>query len=55
MTGEFIKVKCNDCGNNQIIFNRAATPVVCQICGAPLATPSGGLAEIRGEIISKCR
>ncbi len=46
----FVKVKCPDCGNEQIIFLRASTVVKCQVCGATIATPTGGKAEIRGEI-----
>ncbi len=47
----FVKVKCPDCGNEQVIFLRASTPVKCQVCGATLATPTGGKAAIRGEIV----
>ncbi len=47
----FVKVKCPDCGNEQIIFLRASTVVKCNVCGATLATPTGGKAEIRGEIV----
>ena len=48
--GQFTKVKCNDCSNEQIIFDKAATIVNCQVCGATLATPTGGKATIKGEI-----
>ncbi len=47
----FVKVKCPDCGNEQIIFIRASTVVKCNVCGATLAIPTGGKAEIRGEIV----
>ena len=49
MTGKFIKVKCPDCGNEQAIFERAATVVKCTVCGAVLAEPGGGKAAIKGE------
>jgi small subunit ribosomal protein S27e len=49
MTGKFIKVKCPDCGNEQIIFERPATVVKCNACGAVLAEPRGGKAIIKGE------
>ena len=49
MTGKFIKVKCPDCGNEQVIFERAATVVKCTVCGAVLAEPRGGKAVIKGE------
>ncbi len=51
MDKSFVKVKCPDCGNEQIIFLRASTVVKCQVCGATIATPTGGKADIRGEIL----
>ncbi len=51
MDKAFVKVKCPDCGNEQIIFLRASTVVKCQVCGATIATPTGGKADIRGEIV----
>jgi small subunit ribosomal protein S27e len=48
---KFIKVKCNDCENQQIIFGNAATVVKCLVCGRTLAEPTGGKAEIKTEII----
>ncbi len=47
----FVKVKCPDCGNEQITFVKASTRVVCQVCGATLATPTGGKAIFKGEIV----
>ena len=54
MTGEFVKIKCNDCGNVQVIFDRASTTVTCLICGATIAKSTGGKTRLRGEIVSKC-
>ncbi len=48
---KFIRVRCNDCGNEQVIFDRSSTVVSCHICGATLAEPSGGKARIKGEIL----
>jgi small subunit ribosomal protein S27e len=42
-------VKCPDCSGEQTIFSRPATQVNCTVCGAMLATPTGGLAELRAE------
>ena len=50
-SGRFVKIKCQDCSNEQIVFNKAATVVTCQVCGATLSTPSGGKAQIKGEVI----
>ena len=51
MTGDFIKIKCPDCENEQIAFKRAATKVTCHVCGATLIVPKGGVGEIKGEIV----
>jgi len=49
--GKFLKVKCEDCGGEQIVFDRAATTVVCLVCGATLARPTGGIVDIEGEVL----
>ncbi len=49
----FVKVKCDDCGNEQITFARAASAVDCHICGARLAEPTGGYSSFKGEIIEE--
>jgi len=48
---KFLRVKCADCGNEQVIFGCASTPVNCLICGRTLAEPTGGKAEIKAEVI----
>jgi len=47
----FIKVRCKDCENEQVLFNKASSEVSCHICGSKLAIPSGGKAEIKGKIL----
>ncbi len=47
----FVLMKCPDCTNEQIVFTKAASLVVCQVCGSTLATPSGGVTQVRGEIL----
>ena len=42
----FLKVKCLDCENEQIIFGHATTDVTCLKCGKTLAKPSGGKAKL---------
>lgn len=48
---KFLRVKCNDCENVQVIFSRAATVVKCLVCGRTLAEPRGGKADIKTEIL----
>ena len=51
MAGNFVKVKCPDCGAEQIVFKKAATKVLCSMCGSVLVTPKGGNGEISGEVL----
>ncbi|MFQ3343878.1 MAG: 30S ribosomal protein S27e [Candidatus Poseidoniales archaeon] len=48
MSGKFLKVSCRDCGNEAILFDRAATLVSCSVCGSTLASPAGGKADLSG-------
>lgn len=48
---KFIKVRCNDCENEQVLFDKASTTVLCHICGSKLAIPGGGRAIIKGKIL----
>jgi len=47
----FLKVKCSDCENEQVIFGSASTVVSCLVCGRTLAEPSGGKALIKTQIV----
>ncbi|MCQ1539146.1 30S ribosomal protein S27e [Methanocalculus taiwanensis] len=49
----FVKVKCPDCENEQIIFEKASTVVDCIVCGTVLAETTGGKALIKAEIVSQ--
>ncbi len=51
MAGNFYRVHCPDCDNEQVVFGKAATTVNCAVCGTTLATPTGGDAEIHGEVV----
>lgn len=51
MAAHFVKVRCPDCGNEQNVFSRAASRVDCLACGTTLATPTGGSAVLRGEVL----
>jgi len=47
----FVRVKCPDCGNEQVIFSHVASIVKCSVCGAILAEPTGGKSAIKGDIL----
>lgn len=53
VTTKFLKVKCKDCENEQVVFSKAATRVSCNVCGASLAEPRGGTAIFNGEIVAE--
>ena len=55
MASPFYRVRCKDCNNIQIIFSKASTRVLCNVCGSILAEPTGGKAKIKGEIIEELR
>jgi small subunit ribosomal protein S27e len=48
---KFIRVRCNDCENEQVLFDKCSTTILCHICGSKLAVPHGGKAKIKGKIL----
>jgi small subunit ribosomal protein S27e len=50
---KFIKVKCQDCGNEQIAFGRPATTVMCTVCGRTLIKTSGGKGIVQGTVVGE--
>jgi len=50
---KFITVKCQDCGNEQIAFNKPAVHVKCNVCGATLIRPTGGKGIVRGQMLGE--
>jgi small subunit ribosomal protein S27e len=46
----FIRVRCPKCGNEQLLYSNTVNKVTCNVCGEPLAQPTGGKAKIKGEI-----
>jgi len=51
MDSKFVRVKCDDCENEQVVFNKASSIVKCLVCGRTLAEPRGGKAEIKTQIL----
>lgn len=50
---KFIRVKCQDCGNEQIAFSRPATAVRCTVCGATLIKTTGGKGIVQGTVVGE--
>ncbi len=51
MAGNFYRLACPDCGNEQVVFEKAASTVDCHVCGHTLVRPTGGAATLEGEIV----
>jgi len=47
----FIKIRCQSCKNEQIIFEGATTRVKCLVCNVVIAEPKGGKADIKARTI----
>lgn len=46
----FLRVKCLKCNNEQLLFSNTTNVITCNVCGEILAQPTGGRAEINGEV-----
>ena len=46
----FVKVRCVNCGNEQIIFGCATTTIKCNVCEKALIQTTGGKARILTRI-----
>ena len=51
MAGNFYRVRCPDCENEQMVFGKASTQVACAVCGTALSRPTGGKAAFEGEVV----
>ncbi len=47
----FLMVRCNECGNEQLVFSHASTAVKCQVCSNTLSVPRGGKAEVKATVL----
>lgn len=47
----FIKVRCEKCKNEQVVFGKASTHVKCLVCDEVLVTPTGGKAAIKSRVL----
>ncbi len=53
MASRFLRVKCEKCKNEQVIFEKTASVVKCLVCGEVLARPGGGKAHIISESVAE--
>ena len=49
---KFLKVSCNKCKNEQVIFGKSSSKEIkCLVCGELLATSTGGKTNVRVKIL----
>ena len=47
---KFLKVKCKECNEENIVYSHASSSVTCKSCGNVIAEPSGAAATLHGDI-----
>lgn len=47
---KFLKVSCAECGEVQVVYSHASTPITCNSCGNEIAQPTGAVAKLNGKI-----
>ena len=47
----FLKVKCNKCGNEQVVFSAPASAVKCAACESLLAEPGASKAKLHAKVV----
>ena len=50
-TSKFIKIRCPKCKNEQVMFGKAASKIICLVCGKVLADPTGGKSRIKARVL----
>lgn len=48
---KFIKVRCQKCKNEQIVFGKSSTSVECLVCGRDLLKTKGGKCELTSRVL----
>ncbi len=48
---KFLRIKCEDCGNEQVVFDRPSMPVRCLVCGKTVMEPKGGKGLVKTRVL----
>ena len=51
MTGKFLRVKCEKCKNEQVVFEKPAGDIHCLKCDELLAESTGGKGNFKAKIL----
>ncbi len=52
-TSNFVTVKCDECGNEQTVFDKPAGDVKCLVCDAVLVEATGGRGTVVAELLDE--
>lgn len=50
---KFLSVKCQNCKNEQIVFNKPALDVKCLVCGETLCSSTGGFGDLKAKLVEE--
>jgi len=50
-TSKFVKIRCPKCKNEQVMFGKASSKVLCLVCSKILAEPTGGKSRVKARIL----
>ena len=50
-TSKFVKIRCPKCKNEQVMFGKASSKIICLVCGKVLADPTGGKSRIKARVL----
>jgi len=50
-SSKFIKIRCSNCKNEQVIFGKPSSKISCLVCGTNLADTTGGKGKIKTQIL----
>jgi small subunit ribosomal protein S27e len=48
---KFLKLRCEKCKNEQIVFGKVASAVECLVCGEPLSASTGGKTGVKSRVL----
>jgi small subunit ribosomal protein S27e len=48
----FLRVRCGDCGNEQVIFGCSASKIKCLVCDKVIAESGGGKTNVKTQILA---
>jgi len=48
---KFVKIRCTKCKNEQIMFGKASTKIVCLVCNESLADSAGGKSKVKARVL----